>query len=70
MGNLATDILKSNVNLAYSHDNLFHTVLGLLEIKTAAYNKELDMLTQFKKEEVSEQRTTLTQVGARAKQNF
>jgi glucan phosphoethanolaminetransferase (alkaline phosphatase superfamily) len=26
-----------------SHDNLFHTMLGLLEIETAVYNPKLDM---------------------------
>ncbi|WP_293761823.1 phosphoethanolamine--lipid A transferase [uncultured Aquitalea sp.] len=27
----------------YSHDNLFHSVLGLMGVQTAVYNKELDM---------------------------
>jgi lipid A ethanolaminephosphotransferase len=30
-------------NKAYSHDNLFHTLLGLFEVKTKVYKKELDM---------------------------
>lgn len=29
---------------SFSHDNLFHTVLGLMEIETSAYNKNLDIL--------------------------
>ena len=29
----------------YSHDNLFHSVLGLLEIKTKEYDKSLDLFT-------------------------
>lgn len=29
----------------YSHDNLFHSVLGLLEIKTSQYDKSLDLFT-------------------------
>lgn len=32
--------LKSNT---YSHDNFFHSVLGLLDLKTMAYNKNLDL---------------------------
>jgi lipid A ethanolaminephosphotransferase len=27
----------------YSHDNLFHTLLGLFEVGTKVYKKELDM---------------------------
>jgi lipid A ethanolaminephosphotransferase len=30
-------------NKDYSHDNLFHSLLGLLEINTKVYDKELDM---------------------------
>jgi lipid A ethanolaminephosphotransferase len=29
---------------AYSHDNLFHTILGLLEIRTSVYNGNLDIV--------------------------
>ncbi|MCI0506031.1 MAG: phosphoethanolamine--lipid A transferase [Gammaproteobacteria bacterium] len=29
---------------AYSHDNLFHTILGLLEIRTSVYNRNLDII--------------------------
>jgi lipid A ethanolaminephosphotransferase len=36
--------LKKNINTPYSHDNLFHTILGLYEIKTSAYRPELDIL--------------------------
>ncbi len=39
-----TDQLKKNASKAYSHDNLFHTILGLFEVKTSIYNKKLDML--------------------------
>jgi lipid A ethanolaminephosphotransferase len=28
---------------AYSHDNLFHSLLGLLGVHTSVYNKQLDM---------------------------
>ncbi len=30
----------------YSHDNIFHTVLGFMEIETESYNKALDILNQ------------------------
>ena len=30
----------------YSHDNIYHTVLGFMEIETESYNKELDILNQ------------------------
>lgn len=56
---LDTNLLKAEANNDYSHDNLFHTVLGLLEIKTGTYNKELDMLSQYHHED-TEQQTKLT----------
>ena len=28
----------------FSHDNLFHTILGLFKIETSVYDKQLDML--------------------------
>jgi len=28
----------------YSHDNIFHTVLGLMDVKTKVYNKDMDIL--------------------------
>jgi lipid A ethanolaminephosphotransferase len=28
----------------YSHDNIFHTVLGLMEIETSVYNRDLDII--------------------------
>ena len=38
------DCMKNDAKTkSYSHDNLFHSILGLLEIKTKTYNKELDM---------------------------
>ena len=36
--------LKKRKNNLYSHDNLFHTILGLLEVKTRAYDKSLDII--------------------------
>ncbi len=39
-----TECLKQNNTLAYSHDNLFHTVLGMLNIQTQIYNPNLDIV--------------------------
>ncbi|WP_331351250.1 phosphoethanolamine--lipid A transferase [Cellvibrio sp. UBA7671] len=39
-----TECLKQNNTLAYSHDNLFHTVLGMLNIQTQIYNPDLDIV--------------------------
>ena len=36
--------LKSYKEKEFSHDNLFHTVLGLFEVETEVYKKELDIL--------------------------
>jgi len=39
------DLLRKKINLKYSHDNLFHSILGLMEVKTTAYDKTLDMFS-------------------------
>lgn len=36
--------LAGQTNTEYSHDNLFHTTLGLLNVTTSLYNVELDMV--------------------------
>lgn len=36
--------LRANRDMPLSHDHLFHTLLGLLEIKTTAYRQDLDFL--------------------------
>jgi len=28
----------------YSHDNIFHTILGLMEIETSVYMEEMDII--------------------------
>lgn len=38
--------LNEHINTEYSHDNLFHTTLGLLNVSTSLYKPELDMLGQ------------------------
>jgi len=34
---------------SYSHDNLFHTVMGMLNLQTEVYNSELDMVNPCRK---------------------
>jgi len=36
--------LKNNINKKYSHDNIFHTILGLMEVKTTVYDPEMDII--------------------------
>ncbi len=37
------DALRAKKDKAYSHDNIFHTLLGMLEIESKSYNKFLDI---------------------------
>ena len=41
--------LSQKTNLAYSHDNLFHTILGVMGVQTALYDKTKDILTYQQK---------------------
>ena len=41
-------VLKSHKDDAFSHDNLFHTLLGIFEVDTKVYNKDLDILNGVK----------------------
>lgn len=36
--------LKSYSDKTFSHDNLFHTIIGLFEVETKIYDKDMDML--------------------------
>jgi len=38
------DVLKSKASASFSHDNIFHTMLGLFNIRTSEYDSKLDML--------------------------
>lgn len=38
------NIQNIDTHAAYSHDNLFHTLLGLFEVETEVYKKEMDIL--------------------------
>lgn len=47
--------MKDRLQLPYSHDNFFHTVLGLWNIKTIWYKDALDMFTPCREPHVEEQ---------------
>lgn len=38
------EIVKRNASKAYSHDFLFHTILGMVEVNTSVYQPKLDIL--------------------------
>ncbi len=40
--------LQQKANQPFSHANLFHTMLGLMEIETSVYNKNLDIIHDCK----------------------
>lgn len=40
--------LKSYSNKEFSHDNLFHTLLGLFDVKTKVYKADMDILNEAK----------------------
>ncbi len=44
-----TNCLKKNSSKAVSHDNLFHSILGIMDINTSVYDKNLDMFSECKK---------------------
>ena len=37
------DVITENANLPQTHDSVFHTLLGLMDIETELYEKELDL---------------------------
>ena len=39
--------IRENSNRKYTHDNLFQTLLGIFEVKTELYNKNLDILNEY-----------------------
>jgi len=43
--------LRKSASRNFSHDHFFHTMLGLFEVTTSVYDKELDMLYGIKKKE-------------------
>ena len=41
--------LNTYKNKEFSQDNLFHTLLGLFEVKTVVYKKDMDILNDSRK---------------------
>jgi lipid A ethanolaminephosphotransferase len=41
-GDVNAGCVRARANAAYSHDNLFHSVLGLLNVSTSAYRAQRD----------------------------
>ncbi|MEA9355824.1 phosphoethanolamine--lipid A transferase [Bacteriovorax sp. PP10] len=37
-------LLKKRLNEPYSHDNVFHTILGMFEVESSVYKPEMDIL--------------------------
>lgn len=48
---LDLDSLRAKNMNQYSHDNIFHTVLGLFEVNTAVYKKSLDIIDHVREPE-------------------
>ena len=44
--NIDTACLTQNSNEHYTHDNLFHSILGMLDIQTLEYDAELDIFNR------------------------
>lgn len=42
--------LSTQSDTAWSHDNLFHTLLGIFDVQTSVYDSKLDILNHFRKE--------------------
>jgi lipid A ethanolaminephosphotransferase len=39
-----TTCLRASLQARYSHDNLSHTLMGLVDLSTSVYRPELDVL--------------------------
>lgn len=44
-----TECLRKNTELPYSHDNLFHSLLGMMNVSTKDYDSSLDLFAQCRK---------------------
>lgn len=44
--NIKKSCLEAQAKMAVSHDNLFHSVLGFMAVKTSAYRKDRDIFSQ------------------------
>jgi lipid A ethanolaminephosphotransferase len=47
---LSTSCLESKVNNEYTHDNFFHSILGIMDINTNVYDKNLDIFSSCRTE--------------------
>jgi lipid A ethanolaminephosphotransferase len=52
------DCLRAKAGAGYSHDNLFHSVLGMLGIDTDAYAPDLDIFSSCRRPEPQATRLT------------
>jgi len=43
---LDIDSIKEKIDLPLSHDNLFHTLLGLMNIETELYQQDMDIVAK------------------------
>jgi lipid A ethanolaminephosphotransferase len=51
-----TQCLKNRSDQAYSHDNLIHSALGLMNVSAAAYRPEMDIFNQCRGSNMVEKR--------------
>ncbi|MDD1609767.1 MAG: phosphoethanolamine--lipid A transferase [Methylococcaceae bacterium] len=47
--NIDTDCLAQHSGEEYSHDNLFHSLLGMLDVQTGEYDAELDIFNRCRR---------------------
>jgi lipid A ethanolaminephosphotransferase len=45
---LSTACLRSDQDVALTHDNLYHTVLGVMDVQTPTYKPALDAFAHCK----------------------
>ena len=58
---LNQNCLRSRADAAVSHDNLFHSLLGILDVETRAYDKALDLFAPCRPAPVSGPTTKLSE---------
>ena len=44
---LDIEFIRKNAALPHSHDNLFHTLLGLMDVETELYQKDMDLTLKY-----------------------
>jgi len=66
---LDRDMLKGEASQPYSHDNLFHTLLGALEIQTESYVSTLNILGNAQRDEAGSEPHPEKQIAATPKMN-